>query len=97
MVTDSDTRHLNLSKSHIQMGRRGLRERLEAADKLYDCGDLLRIGLAPRVVETSEQSVRCCLFDRPARGRAEVDFGNPAATNDGFQVANAELATGHDL
>ena len=53
MVTDSDTRHLNLSKSHIQMGRRGLRERLEAADKRYDCGDLLRIGLAPRVVETS--------------------------------------------
>ena len=86
MVTDSDTRHLNPCKSHIQPGRRGLRERLEAADKLYDCGNLLCVGLASRVIETVEQSVRCCLFDRPARGRAEVNLSNPAATNDGLQV-----------
>ena len=26
-----------------------------------------------------------------------MNLGNPAATNDGLQVANVELATGHDL
>ena len=40
--------------------------------------------------------MRIELCDRSARGGTEMDFADPALSNDGFEVVCAEPAAGHD-
>src|ERR1700733_13461061 len=61
-----------------------------------DRRDRRRVGLASCVIRTVERLGQCCPLDGPGRGRTEVNFRDPAATNDRLQVDDVEPAAGHN-